>query len=326
MAVSFTGLGHPMSVESLVGTQQAPDRAIRWRDLVPRGPQAAELVMTPTGVERLRIDRDGDGSFEETVPPTDDVVGSDARDTTAPTVSLTTTTVDGRERYAVRAEDERDGSGVRASSTPWTARPSTTYDVPVAAPSTATVLGLRGGPRRQPLGHRRAGGGGRRSRPGDAADARPGADGGWSPGTTTATLVAEAGDGASIREIRYRTTGAQTTELTSVPASRATVAVAAPGRTTLSYQAVADDGTEEPWQQRVLRIDVAAPTARLRAPVAGSVVGSLSQVSGTAADAESGVRTVEVRSSAPPTAPSGTAPAGPVSPAGCGPPARPPGG
>ena len=111
--VTFTGSGKPASVKALEGTQERPEVAVQWRDLVVPEGHAAELLLTPTGLERLRIDTDGDGNVETTVPPTSDLSGEDALDIEPPVVALAETTVDDEKRYVVSATDGRNGTGVR---------------------------------------------------------------------------------------------------------------------------------------------------------------------------------------------------------------------
>jgi hypothetical protein len=62
--VTFQGTGTPLWLESLEGTQSAPRVAVRWQDVELPAGALAELTLTPTGLERLRIDTDGDDTVD----------------------------------------------------------------------------------------------------------------------------------------------------------------------------------------------------------------------------------------------------------------------
>jgi hypothetical protein len=85
----FKSAGRPVRLDLVRGVGNAhPDVAVRYRDLnLPRGTWAL-LKLTPVGLENLRVDADGDGSFETTVRPTGSAGGPSARDTHGPVIML----------------------------------------------------------------------------------------------------------------------------------------------------------------------------------------------------------------------------------------------
>lgn len=292
--VTFTGTGGPMSLLAVEGTQSRPESVVRYRDLVVPEGHDAELLLTPTGLERLRVDTDGDGGLDQLVPPTSDLVGADARDVTAPEVAVSATTVAGARRYVVSATDG-DGAGVRNLRWSTDGEHFTTYTGPFD-PGPATTLhafaedwaGNRSAIVAVDLAQVAAG-------PVTTATSDPApSEKGWSAGPVTVTLSARAGESAPVERIRFRVTGAQPVEETTLDGTTASVQVSAPGTSTVWFRAEAADGTVEPWRQLPVRIDAAAPAVRLRSPAAGAVVSSITQVSGTAADDAAGVRSVEV--------------------------------
>lgn len=291
--VSLVGRGNPMTIGMLHGTQSRPTKAVHWRDLALEGGQVAELVMTPAGAEILRVDSDGDGTVDRVVPPTSDVSGDEAADTEAPLVSLVSVPVMGQRRLVVTATDQ-GGSGVESIWYSTDGRTFETYADPFIAPDRGPVLAFA---------EDRAG---NRSPMAELAvdEAVPGAltratvtpkpnSSGWTIGDTTVRLAASS-DSSSVTEVQWRTTGAQETELTSVPGADAEVQITEPGRTTVAFRSVTEDGTVEPWREQVVRVDGADPTGRLRSPAAGAATPSLTQLAGTADDDASGVADVEV--------------------------------
>lgn len=63
----------------------SPETAMRYKDLMLPPRATAMLRVTPEGFEPLRVDRDGDGSFETEVKPDVHVTGAAAADTQGPT-------------------------------------------------------------------------------------------------------------------------------------------------------------------------------------------------------------------------------------------------
>jgi hypothetical protein len=81
----------PIALEIMKGTDVTTTMATRYQDLdFPAGTEA--LLKTtpdaPGGVERLKIDRDGDGTFETEVAPTVEVEGPAAEDVEPPVVTV----------------------------------------------------------------------------------------------------------------------------------------------------------------------------------------------------------------------------------------------
>jgi hypothetical protein len=84
----------------------------RYRDLsLPAGTQGVFKV-TPQGIEGLRYDGDGDGTFETLVAPTASVSGMAAKDVSPPTVTISETGQQTSTQVTVSANDT--GSGVHA--------------------------------------------------------------------------------------------------------------------------------------------------------------------------------------------------------------------
>jgi hypothetical protein len=85
----FKSTGRPMRLDLVRGVGNThPDVAVRYHDLsLSRGTWAL-LKLTPVGLEDLRVDADGDGSFETTVKPTASAGGPAARDTDGPVITF----------------------------------------------------------------------------------------------------------------------------------------------------------------------------------------------------------------------------------------------
>ena len=82
-----------------------PDAAMRYKDLLlPKG-STAMLRLTPQGAEPLRLDRGGDGTFEDTLEPAAFVTGAAARDTEGPTICFGETRRGSKTLVTVRAVD-----------------------------------------------------------------------------------------------------------------------------------------------------------------------------------------------------------------------------
>lgn len=90
--ITFRTENESMFIEIIkgVGTEQ-PMQAIRYRDLnLPAGVNAL-LRLTANGVDNLRYDADGDGTFETVVQPTASATGPLALDVEPPTVTISGT-------------------------------------------------------------------------------------------------------------------------------------------------------------------------------------------------------------------------------------------
>jgi len=110
--LSFRSNGRPISIEVIKRKDTTtPERAVRYVDLVLPADARARFNFTPKGVESLRYDRDGDGTYESSVAPTIDVNGRAARDVTAPVVKFSKRSVGAKTKITIRATDT--GSGVK---------------------------------------------------------------------------------------------------------------------------------------------------------------------------------------------------------------------
>lgn len=88
--VTFTTNTDPLAISITRETEQA-DQAVRYQDLtLPAGVKAV-VKLTPQGIEQLRYDSDGDGTFETTVTPTVSVSGTSAQDTDPPLITIAET-------------------------------------------------------------------------------------------------------------------------------------------------------------------------------------------------------------------------------------------
>jgi hypothetical protein len=63
----------------------SPDTAVRYHDVVLPDGTTAMLKVTPESIGPLRVDRDGDGTFETEIKPDAYVTGQAAQDIDAPT-------------------------------------------------------------------------------------------------------------------------------------------------------------------------------------------------------------------------------------------------
>jgi hypothetical protein len=88
-----------------------PDLAVRYNDLLLPAGSTAMIKVTPRGIEPLRLDKDGDGTFESVVPPDAAVSGGAANDTRGPTLCFGQSERGGATFVTIGAADS---SGVRA--------------------------------------------------------------------------------------------------------------------------------------------------------------------------------------------------------------------
>jgi hypothetical protein len=68
--------------------------------------------LMPVGIDGLRCDKDGDGNFETPIEPTTIASGTDAQDTTPPSVNLSFTAQSNLRLITISAQDS--GTGVKA--------------------------------------------------------------------------------------------------------------------------------------------------------------------------------------------------------------------
>jgi hypothetical protein len=87
--INFNSNGEPMRFEILKGkTNTEATQVVRYLDVnLPSGTKML-LNVSPTGIENLKYDADGDGIFESEIVPTVVVSGTNALDKTAPTVTF----------------------------------------------------------------------------------------------------------------------------------------------------------------------------------------------------------------------------------------------
>jgi len=113
--VSFLIGSDPIALEIKKGTHLSTTMAIRYKDLgLPVGAEAM-LEFNPNapgGVERLKVDGDGNGTFETEVAPTIEVEGPEAEDVEAPTIEFSATVQSTKILVDITAEDS--GTGVKA--------------------------------------------------------------------------------------------------------------------------------------------------------------------------------------------------------------------
>jgi hypothetical protein len=86
--VTFRSGDLPLLIDITRGTGAAKTQAIRYLDLALPPNVTAMLRLTPQGVEDLRYDADGDGTYETDVPPTASVNDASAADTEPPTLKV----------------------------------------------------------------------------------------------------------------------------------------------------------------------------------------------------------------------------------------------
>jgi hypothetical protein len=136
---SFTARDGSFALTLLEGTQQQPTAATRWLDVPAPDGALVELETTPTGLDVLRVDRDGDGEPEAVVLP--------PRGCSA-TPHVTPRRRGGRDGGAgprrpplrpVTASDGEGGSGVASLLVSTDGERFTPYTGPVAAAAGSTL-------------------------------------------------------------------------------------------------------------------------------------------------------------------------------------------
>ncbi|HUQ33742.1 MAG TPA: alpha/beta hydrolase [Pyrinomonadaceae bacterium] len=110
--LAFPSKDKPIEIEIVKGVGNAPGTAsqiIRYMDLnLPAG-LALMLKFTSQGVEDLRCDKDGDGTFETVIAPTASVTGKEAQDINAPDVTFTEEARATTRVITINAEDKETG-------------------------------------------------------------------------------------------------------------------------------------------------------------------------------------------------------------------------
>ncbi|MBS1792651.1 MAG: alpha/beta fold hydrolase [Acidobacteria bacterium] len=112
LTVSFSMPNQPVMLEWTKGTDKLTTETGRYLDLSLPQNTPVRLTITTAGVQDLRYDSDGDGSFETVIDPTARTSGANANDKDAPLVSFTETAPGGMPQLAIAATDA--GSGVRS--------------------------------------------------------------------------------------------------------------------------------------------------------------------------------------------------------------------
>ena len=112
-SVTFNSTGQPIAIKVIKGVDNVtPTDVIRYQDLVLPAGVAAQLKVMTQGVQNLRYDADGNGTFETEVTPTIVVSDAGASDVTAPTISFSEMMQTSISQVTITAVDT--GSGVRA--------------------------------------------------------------------------------------------------------------------------------------------------------------------------------------------------------------------
>jgi hypothetical protein len=110
--LSFRSSGDPMTITLIEGESDViPHRALRYLDLVLPKDAQAMFRFTSKGVEPLRYDRDGDGTYESIVSATVVATGAEARDVTPPVVKFSERLAGAKRQVTIKATDR--GSGVK---------------------------------------------------------------------------------------------------------------------------------------------------------------------------------------------------------------------
>jgi pimeloyl-ACP methyl ester carboxylesterase len=108
-SVTIRADGDPMSLEITKGSDVDTFQAIRYQDLsLPTGVTAL-LRFTPSGIDSLKYDADGDGTFETTVSPTASANGTPAQDVTPPSVNISATSQGASMLVTIAATDSESG-------------------------------------------------------------------------------------------------------------------------------------------------------------------------------------------------------------------------
>jgi pimeloyl-ACP methyl ester carboxylesterase len=112
-SISFHTGSEPLTINLTQGTADYTTQAIRYNDLVLPANVNATIRFSPQGVESLKYDRDGDGTFETTVTPTVSVSGSASQDTNPPIVVVVASPQGNSSLVTITSSDS--GSGVKAT-------------------------------------------------------------------------------------------------------------------------------------------------------------------------------------------------------------------
>ena len=111
---TFQAPNNPIAVEIRKANDQSSKQAIRYQDLLLPSGVTAQIKLTPQGIELLRYDSNGDGTFDTEVLPTASVTGPVANDTEAPIINVNALGQGTTLEVTLSAQD--NGSGVRSLS------------------------------------------------------------------------------------------------------------------------------------------------------------------------------------------------------------------
>jgi|GEM_PF-2551399 len=110
--LTFVTGGSPLLIDLSKGTDVETVQAIRYLDLDLPANTKVQLEITPEGVDALRYDSDGDGTFDRLITPTVSVSGPAAQDTQPPAVAFNESAQPTATVVAINATDS--GSGVHS--------------------------------------------------------------------------------------------------------------------------------------------------------------------------------------------------------------------
>jgi pimeloyl-ACP methyl ester carboxylesterase len=109
--ITFQATSRALGIEVTLGTGDGVTQAIRYQDVALTSGQAAKLHLTGAGVDNLRVDTNGDGTFPTEISPTINVNGDQAKDITPPVISFSFAFQGANTQVVISATDT--GAGVK---------------------------------------------------------------------------------------------------------------------------------------------------------------------------------------------------------------------
>ena len=109
--VTFASGVEPMFIELVREGDLPPDYAVRWQQQSLPPNATVQLLISPSGVQELTYDNNGDGAPETVLPPTIELTGPEAQDTQPPTVDAHITIGAGGVEVELTAIDNESGVG-----------------------------------------------------------------------------------------------------------------------------------------------------------------------------------------------------------------------
>jgi probable HAF family extracellular repeat protein len=290
-SVTFRSDGSPVAIELVKGVDnETPTEVIRYTDTVLPAAVTAQLKILPEGVDDLRYDADGDGTFETALAPSVALSGEAAKDVTPPAVQLSSAA----QQIIVNASDTEsivksvhyslDGRSFK----PYTGPVTVTSAQPVTVHAFADdAAGNRSAPATYTF-----------TPPSDAVAPMTAATlstasnaAGWHNADVTVSLNStDAGSG--VQSIAYTVSGPQSFSGDTANGNSVSIPVTAEGTTTITFFSTDMIGNAEAAQTITVRLDKTAPTingSRSPAPNASGWHNADVTVSFTCADAVSGV-------------------------------------